>query len=98
MAVPGRTSAAPGGPGEGAVTDTVTKEVPQRLVGLMLLLATVSFAQQVKFDYDRSANFGQYKTFSWGKVQTKDLLLGVKIRKGERLAHPPVDIQEKSCK
>lgn len=55
----------------------------------MLLLTTVSFAQQVKFDYDHSANFGQYESFSWEKVQTKDPLLGLKIKKGERLAHPP---------
>jgi len=32
-------------------------------VALMLVLATVSFAQDVKSDYDHSANFGQYKTF-----------------------------------
>ncbi len=44
-------------------------------VGLMLLLACVSFAQHVKIDYDHSANFGQYKTYTWEKVQTKDPLL-----------------------
>src|SRR5438128_11017981 len=44
-------------------------------VGLTLALATVSFAQQVKTDYDHGANFGQYKTYSWEKVQTKDPLL-----------------------
>src|SRR6202171_4459887 len=43
-------------------------------IGLMLVLANVAFAQQVKTDYDHSANFGQYKTYSWEKVQTKDLL------------------------
>ncbi len=49
-------------------------------VGLMLVLATVSFAQQVKTDYDHSANFGQYKTYSWEKVQTKDPLLVDRIK------------------
>jgi hypothetical protein len=44
-------------------------------VGLTLVLATVSFAQHVKTDYDHSTNFGQYKTYSWEKVQTKDPLL-----------------------
>ena len=29
------------------------------------LLTAASFAQQVKTDYDHSANFGQYKTYSW---------------------------------
>src|SRR3984893_446400 len=49
-------------------------------VGLMLGLATVSFTQQVKSDYDHGANFGQYKTYSWEKVQTKDPLLVDRIK------------------
>src|SRR3979409_2386946 len=49
-------------------------------IGLTLALATVSFAQQVKSDYDHSANFGQYKTYSWEKVQTKDPLLVDRIK------------------
>src|SRR5882762_4386730 len=49
-------------------------------VGLMLLLASVSFAQRVKTDYDHSANFGQYKTYTWEKVQTKDPLLVDRIK------------------
>src|SRR6266478_4684125 len=51
-------------------------------VGLMLLLACVSFAQHVKTDYDHSANFGQYKTYTWEKVQTKDPLLVDRIKSG----------------
>jgi hypothetical protein len=43
-------------------------------VGIALLFATASFAEQVKTDYDRSANFSQYKTYSWEKVQTQDPL------------------------
>jgi hypothetical protein len=43
-------------------------------VGIVLLFATASFAQQVKTDYDRSADFSQYKTYSWEKVQTADPL------------------------
>jgi Domain of unknown function (DUF4136) len=49
-------------------------------VGLALVLAAVSFAQDVKSDYDHSANFSQYKTFSWQKVQTKDPLLVDRIK------------------
>ena len=49
-------------------------------VGLTLVLATVSFAQHVKTDYDHNANFGQYKTYSWEKVQTKDPLLVDRIK------------------
>ena len=43
-------------------------------VGIALLCATASFAQDVKTDYDRDANFNQYKTISWEKVQTQDPL------------------------
>jgi hypothetical protein len=43
------------------------------LIG-MILFAGPASAQQVKTDYDRSANFGQYKTYSWEQVKTKDAL------------------------
>jgi hypothetical protein len=49
-------------------------------VGLMLVLAAASFAQDVKSDYDHSADFSQYKTFSWEKVQTKDPLMVDRIK------------------
>jgi len=42
--------------------------------GIALLVATASFAEQVKTDYDRSASFSQYKTYYWEKVQTQDQL------------------------
>ena len=51
------------------------------LMGTMLLFAGKLSAQQVKTDYDRSANFGLYKTYSWEKVQTKDPLLVDRIKK-----------------
>jgi hypothetical protein len=44
------------------------------LVGLMFLFAGKAAAQQVKTDYDRSANFAQYKTYSWEQVKTQDPL------------------------
>jgi hypothetical protein len=44
------------------------------LMGMMILFASTVSAQQVKTDYDRSANFGQYKTYSWEQVKTKDAL------------------------
>ena len=49
-------------------------------VGIAALFATASFAQQVKTDYDRSADFSQYKTYSWEKVQTQDPLLVDRIK------------------
>ena len=39
-----------------------------------VLFSIATLAQQVKTDYDRGANFSQYKTFSWEKVQTQDPL------------------------
>ena len=44
------------------------------LIGVMFLFAGRASAQQVKTDYDRSANFAQYKTYSWERVKTKDPL------------------------
>jgi hypothetical protein len=43
-------------------------------MGMMLLFAAKLSAQQVKTDYDRNANFPQYKTYSWEQVKTKDAL------------------------
>jgi hypothetical protein len=44
------------------------------LVGMMLVFAGMASAQQVKTDYDRNANFAQYKTYSWEHVKTVDPL------------------------
>ena len=57
---------------------------PQRillaLLGIVFLIAGTSSAQQVKTDYDRSANFGQYRTYSWEQVKTKDPLYVDRIK------------------
>jgi hypothetical protein len=39
-----------------------------------------SFAAQVTTDYDHSANFSQYKTYSWIKVQAGDSLWADRIQ------------------
>jgi hypothetical protein len=49
-------------------------------IAMLLVLTAASFAQQVKTDYDHNANFGQYKTYSWEKVQTRDPLLVDRIK------------------
>lgn len=41
-------------------------------IAMFAAFTVSSFAQQVKTDYDHNANFGQYKTYSWEKVQTRD--------------------------
>jgi hypothetical protein len=49
-------------------------------IGLMLLFAGRSSAAAVKTDYDRNANFAQYKTYSWERVQTRDPLMVDRIK------------------
>src|SRR6266478_651369 len=44
------------------------------LIAMLLFLTAASFGLQVRTDYDRTVNFGQYKTYSWQKVDTKDPL------------------------
>ena len=50
------------------------------LLAMMFLLAGRSSAQQVKTDYDRSADFSQYKTYSWQQVKTQDPLVVDRIK------------------
>jgi hypothetical protein len=40
--------------------------------GIALCFASAAFAQPVKTDYDRNADFGGYKTYSWGRVNTQN--------------------------
>src|SRR5258708_15777171 len=40
----------------------------------MMLLRSAESGRPVKSDFDRSANFGEYKTYSWQQVKTKDAL------------------------
>jgi hypothetical protein len=49
-------------------------------VGAILVLTSMAFAQSVKTDYDHSANFGQYKTYSWEKLQTEDPFMADRIK------------------
>jgi len=44
------------------------------LMGVMFLFAGRLSAQEVKTDFDRSADFGHYKTYCWQNVKTKDPL------------------------
>ena len=49
-------------------------------LGIGLLAVAASFAEQVKTDYDRNADFSQYKTYSWKKIQTQDPLMVDRIK------------------
>jgi hypothetical protein len=42
------------------------------LLAAALVGTATAFAGNVQTDYNHAANFSQYKTYSWGKVQTTD--------------------------
>jgi uncharacterized protein DUF4136 len=48
-------------------------------MAIAVLSATASMAE-VKTDYDRHADFGRYKTYSWGKVHTENPLWSDRIK------------------
>jgi hypothetical protein len=50
------------------------------LVGLLLCSGLNLFAASISTDYDHSANFSQYKTYSWLKVQAGDSLWADRIQ------------------
>jgi hypothetical protein len=45
------------------------------LMAMILLFAGRSSAQDVKTDYDRAADFGRYKSYSFERIQTQDPLM-----------------------
>jgi hypothetical protein len=46
----------------------------------VVFFATTASAQKVVTDYDHSANFSQYHTYSWGHVHSSDPLFEQRIR------------------
>jgi hypothetical protein len=51
------------------------------LTGALLLGSSISaLAGNVRTDYDHTANFDQYHTYSWGKVSTADPFVGSRIQ------------------
>jgi Domain of unknown function (DUF4136) len=51
------------------------------LFGLLLCSSLRGFAAHIVTDYDHSANFSEYKTYSWLKVQAGDSLWADRIKK-----------------
>lgn len=43
-------------------------------------LTTVALAVRVSTDYDHSANFSSYKTYSWTKVQTANSIWDARVK------------------
>jgi len=50
------------------------------LLGIALFSGAASLNAQVKTDYDHSANFASYKTYSWLKVQAGDSLWDARLQ------------------
>jgi hypothetical protein len=50
------------------------------LLGISLFSGAATLNAQVKTDYDHSANFASYKTYSWIKVQSGDSLWDSRIK------------------
>jgi hypothetical protein len=38
------------------------------MIAMVISLAAIAFAQEIKTDYDRNAEFSRYKTFSFEKI------------------------------
>jgi hypothetical protein len=53
---------------------TMKKRFALTLLGLLLCSSLSLFAVSISTDYDHLANFSQYKTYSWLKVQAGDSL------------------------
>src|ERR1700757_5110386 len=56
------------------------KVFPLVLSGLLLCSSLSAFAANIVTDYDHSADFCQYKTYSWLKVQAGDSLWADRIQ------------------
>lgn len=50
------------------------------LAATAILFCATCMAQHVTTDYDRNADFAQYKTYTWEKIQTPDPLWSDRIR------------------
>jgi hypothetical protein len=69
--------------GDISITKGETMKLQNKMlvsIATFFLFIAPSFAQQVKTDYDHNANFGHYKTYSWGSVKTQDPLLVDRIK------------------
>jgi hypothetical protein len=49
-------------------------------VAVLLAITLPAFSREVKSDYDHHANFSQYKTYSWGKIETPNPLWDDRIK------------------
>jgi hypothetical protein len=63
--------------GWGHETSTALCDVLRCVAGA----TTAAFSQEMKTDYDHHANFAEYKTYSWAKVEIPDPLWNDRVKK-----------------
>ena len=49
-------------------------------VAVLMAITLPTFSREIKTDYDHHANFSQYKTYSWGKIETPNPLWDDRIK------------------
>jgi hypothetical protein len=64
---------------KGEIKTMKCSQIALAISGALLSICSVS-AQQVKTDYDHSANFSQYKTYSWVQVKTSNSLWDGRVK------------------
>jgi hypothetical protein len=47
---------------------------------VLLAATTAAFSREIKTDYDHHANFAEYKTYSWAKVEMPDPLWNDRVK------------------
>jgi hypothetical protein len=64
---------------KGEIKTMKCSQIALAISGALLSICSLS-AQQVKTDYDHSANFSQYKTYSWIQVKTSNSLWDSRVK------------------
>jgi hypothetical protein len=49
-------------------------------LAVLLAATTNAFSREIKYDYDHHANFSQYKTYSWAKVDMPDPIWNDRVK------------------
>jgi uncharacterized protein DUF4136 len=50
------------------------------LLAIVVATSLLAFSRQIRVDYDHHINFGQYKTYSWAKVETPNSIWDERVK------------------
>jgi hypothetical protein len=67
-------------PDQGGFTVNILQRISMTAALTAAIFSLPALAQKVQTDYDHSANFSQYHTYSWGPVHSSDPLFEQRIR------------------